>query len=110
MADPKVELNPVTVGYIDTGPTVSQRVPVTAATPLPVTDAGEATAVPPASDPGSVLPLSNQAILRGLLVQVIDGNAKMQERLDLLLTELRAHSLMFGEAFEYAGGPESAPA
>ncbi len=36
MADPKAEQNPVTVGFIDTGPTVSQRVPVTAANPLPV--------------------------------------------------------------------------
>ncbi len=40
MADPKAEQNPVTVGFIDTGPTVSQRVPVTAANPLPVTLAG----------------------------------------------------------------------
>lgn len=37
MADPKAELSPVTVGFIDTGPTLSQRVPVTAANPLPVT-------------------------------------------------------------------------
>jgi hypothetical protein len=37
MADPKYELNPVTVGYVDTSPTVSQRVPVDSAHPLPVT-------------------------------------------------------------------------
>ncbi len=35
MADPKAEQNPVTVGFIDTTKTVSQRVPVTAANPLP---------------------------------------------------------------------------
>jgi len=40
MADPKVQLNPVTVNFVDTAPTVSQSVPVTAANPLPVTMAG----------------------------------------------------------------------
>lgn len=43
MADPKLETNPVTVGFVDTSPAVSQRVPVTAAQPLPVTIAGTTT-------------------------------------------------------------------
>ncbi len=37
MADPKQQLNPVTINFVDTSPTVSQSVPVTAANPLPVT-------------------------------------------------------------------------
>lgn len=37
MSDPKLTLNPVTVMFVDTGPAVSQPVPVTAANPLPVT-------------------------------------------------------------------------
>lgn len=37
MADPKADSNPVTVGFIDTTLTVSQRKPVTSANPLPVT-------------------------------------------------------------------------
>ena len=37
MADPKYQVAPVTVNFVDTSPAVSQSVPVSAANPLPVT-------------------------------------------------------------------------
>ncbi|MBS0176737.1 MAG: hypothetical protein JSR64_22160 [Nitrospira sp.] len=40
MADPKYMVAPVTVNFVDTGPAVSQSVPVTSANPLPVNITG----------------------------------------------------------------------
>lgn len=76
MADPKMELNPVTVGFIDTGPTVSQRVPVTAANPLPVTTTGGTSQVTYTDKSGTVTSGGSAQTLmaantsrRGFLVQ-----------------------------------------
>lgn len=63
----------------------------------------------PLNDPADrVTRVADQAVLRGMMAQIIDGNTKLQERFDALLNLVRAQNAMLAEAFDYAGGPEAA--